>query len=150
MGSVKEVSRESNSRHSILGKNLPAMITRARTPAELHCSLDHNDEATTALCSLPMLTGPSDEVGPSPRWCCAELAKPRPPFLPPPPAPDNDTGYSLSRSLLLLALTSNMCTHRHASPSVVLAGTRRSSAKARHTARCRTTRRCAVHRSATS
>ena len=37
------------------------------TPPSLPLSL-------TALCSLPMLTGPSDEVGPSPRWCCAELA----------------------------------------------------------------------------
>ena len=33
----------------------------------------------TALCSLPMLTGPSDEAGLSPRWCCAELANPAPP-----------------------------------------------------------------------
>ena len=43
----------------------------------------------SALCSLPKLTGPSDEVGLSPRWCCAELAshplsmfqlQPRPPL----------------------------------------------------------------------
>ena len=37
---------------------------------------DHsfNNETTTAYCSLPMLTCPSDEVGPSRRWCPAELA----------------------------------------------------------------------------
>ena len=38
----------------------------------------------TALFSLPMPTCPSDEVGPSPRWCCAELAAP-PPCRPSPP-----------------------------------------------------------------
>ena len=30
----------------------------------------------TALCYLPMLTGPGDEMGASPWWCCAELANP--------------------------------------------------------------------------
>ena len=29
-----------------------------------------------------MLTGPSNEAGPSPRWCCAELAIPHPPSIP--------------------------------------------------------------------
>ena len=37
---------------------------------------DHSFETTTAHCSLPMHTCPSDEVGPSPRWCCAEQANP--------------------------------------------------------------------------
>ena len=36
-----------------------------------------NNEATTAHCSLFMLTCPSAEVGPSSRWGCAELANPR-------------------------------------------------------------------------
>ena len=39
---------------------------------------DHSFETTTAHCSLPMHTCPSDEVGPSPRWCCAALANPHP------------------------------------------------------------------------
>ena len=42
-------------------------------------SFNFNYETTTVHCSLPMLTCPSDEVGPSPRWCCAELANPAPP-----------------------------------------------------------------------
>ena len=33
-------------------------------------------EATTAHCSLPMLTCSSDEVSPPVRWCCAKLASP--------------------------------------------------------------------------
>ena len=36
----------------------------------------------TAYCSLPIRTRASDEVGPSPRWCCAELANPPAPPLP--------------------------------------------------------------------
>ena len=40
----------------------------SQTPCPLAPSL------RTALCSSHMLTGPSDEVGPSPRWCCVELA----------------------------------------------------------------------------
>ena len=39
-------------------------------------SFNFNYETTTVHCSLPMLTCPSDEVGPSPQWCCAELAQP--------------------------------------------------------------------------
>ena len=33
-------------------------------------------EITTAHCSVPMLKRPSNEAGPSHRWCCAELASP--------------------------------------------------------------------------
>ena len=42
-----------------------ANLPRQPTCIQPDCSLDFNDEATTALCSLPMLTGPSDEVGPA-------------------------------------------------------------------------------------
>ena len=42
------------------------------------------NENTTAHCSVPMLRRPSDEAGPSPWWCCAELAQP--PWLLPPAA----------------------------------------------------------------
>ena len=43
----------------------------------------HAPSLHTALCYLPMLTGPSDEVGSSPRWCCADPASPPLPYAPP-------------------------------------------------------------------
>ena len=39
---------------------------------------------THTLCSLPMRTGPGNEVGPSSRWCCVELANSLPSRSPPP------------------------------------------------------------------
>ena len=45
----------------------------------------------TALCSLPILTCPTEEVGPSPRWYCAELAN-RPPTLSPATEPPSRRG----------------------------------------------------------
>ena len=49
----------------------------------------------TALGSLPMLTDPSDEVDPSTRWCCAELARPL--FIPHQPVHAYLQGWTLTK-----------------------------------------------------
>ena len=56
----------------------PPPSTTATRPPTAHISYGYDEAAHCALLSAhrPMLTRLTDEMGPSPRWCCAELANP--------------------------------------------------------------------------